>query len=95
MGIPLKVVPASKVIHSEESRFNQAKVYHLVLSGLIFFQKQRKSTFFSFYQAIYVILRRLKNQLDIRLKRPQAKSALKAYQDFYARKKSSHFPHFR
>lgn len=85
MNIPLVVVPQSVVIHSEESQFNPTKTYHLVLSGLIFFEKHKNSTF-SFYQAIYVILRRLKNQFDILLGRPQAGRVRQAYTDFYARK---------
>jgi GT2 family glycosyltransferase len=95
MGIALKVVPRARVFHSEESRFNPSKVYHLVLSGLIFFDKKKKSSIFSFYQAIYVILRRLKNQIDLLFNRPNAESVRKAYQDYYARKKSNHLSHFR
>ena len=91
--IPLAVVTDAIVTHSEESRFNDGKVYHLVFSGLIFFLKH-SGLIFSFYQAIYVILRRLKNALDCFLGKPYAKRVAQAYQDFYASKKSGHFTHF-
>jgi GT2 family glycosyltransferase len=92
--IPLVVVPASGVIHSEESRFNPTKTYYLVLSGLLFFEKHQNRAF-SFYQAIYVILRRLKNHFDVLLNRPQANKVREAHQDFYARKTSNHLSHIR
>lgn len=94
LQIPLMVVPASRVLHSEESQFNPTKTYHLVLSGLIFFEKH-KNRVFSFYQAIYVILRRLKNRFDILLGQPQATRVREAYQDFYDRKNAHHFSHIR
>ena len=94
MGVPLVVVPESQVIHSEESQFNPTKTYHLVLSGLVFFEKHKNGAF-SFYQAIYVILRRLKNHLDVLFGRPQASKVKEAYQDFYARKTANHLAHIR
>ncbi len=92
--VPRLIVPASEVIHSEESQFNSGKVYHLVLSGLLFFDKH-KNIKFSLYQAIYGILRRLKNRIDIVLKRPGSQKVAQAYRDFYARKKANHFSHLR
>jgi GT2 family glycosyltransferase len=91
---PLAVVPRSRVLHSEESQCNPTKIYHLVLSGLIFFEKHQKRAF-ALYQAIYVILRRLKNQVDVLLRLPQASRVREAYTDFYARKTASHFSHLR
>lgn len=94
LQIPRKVVPDAHVVHSEESQFNPQKVYFLVLGGLIFFDKH-KSGIFSFYQAIYVILRRLKNRIDVLLGRPGSEKVAQAYQDFYARKKAHYFPYLR
>lgn len=89
-GIPLRVVRESRVVHSEESRYNEQKIYHLVFSGLIFFAKHSNS-FFSFYQAIYVILRRLKNLIDCYRKKPGSKRVAQAYHDFYTAKKTRNF----
>ena len=94
LRVPLVVVPASQVLHSEESQFNPTKIYHLVLSGLIFFEKHQNRAF-SFYQAIYVILRRLKNHVDVLFGRPQAGKVKEAYQDFYARKTANPLSHIR
>jgi GT2 family glycosyltransferase len=93
-GLSLRVVSEAKVLHSEESKENPSKTYHLVLSGLRYFSKHQ-NTFFSFYQAIYVILRRLKNQGDLLLNKPFAKEVNRAYQEFYGECKPSFFNHLR
>lgn len=93
-GFELLLVPEARVVHSEESRRNPAKTYHLVLSGLIFFQKHAKG-FFRLYQGLYVTIRRIKNHLDVRLGRDQAQSVRQAYDDFSPSRKTPHFADFR
>lgn len=78
------VVSGSWVYHFEKSEKNpENKVYWLVLSGLIFFQKNAK-----FFKRIwikgYFMLRRIKNWADTKIS-PGNKIALvveKAYEDF-------------
>lgn len=93
-GFGLLLVSEARVVHSEESRYNPAKTYHLVLSGLIFFQKHARGLF-RFYQGIYVTIRRIKNHLDVRLGRDQAQSVRQAYDDFSLFRKTPHFADFR
>lgn len=93
-GFELLLVPEARVVHKEESRHNPKKTYHLVLSGLIFFQKHTRG-FFRFYQGIYVTIRRIKNHLDVRLGRDQAQSVRQAYDDFSPLRKAPPFPDFR
>lgn len=83
-GFSLYVASKACVVHSEESVHNPKKTYYLVFSGLLFFQKYAKG-FFSFYQAIYVILRRLKNWFDIKTGTAVAKEVCLAYREFYAK----------
>jgi GT2 family glycosyltransferase len=92
-GIKRIVVPAAQVVHSEESQSSPNKIYFLVLSGLLFFDKHKKNIF-SFYQAIYVILRVIKNTLDFLLKKPQAGRVRGAYSDFYVYKRTKSLPYF-
>lgn len=81
-GYEVVVVPGARVFHAEQSEEQSEKIYHLVLSGLIFFKKQAL-----FYQKLYFLvygtIRRLKNALDLLLRRPHAKRVYQAYHDFY------------
>lgn len=76
------VVPTALVFHSEQSEKNPQKLYYLVLSGLLFFQKHafgwRRP-----YLAIYGTMRRIKNYFDIMRGRDNAQSVRRAYSDFY------------
>ena len=93
-GFSLYVIPNAKVIHSEESIHNPKKTYHLVFSGLLFFSKHTKGLF-SFYQAIYGILRRQKNRWDLFRGKPLAREVSRAYSEFYAKKPSFFFNNLR
>ena len=93
-GFSLYVIPNAKVTHSEESIHNPKKTYHLVFSGLLFFSKHTKGLF-SFYQAIYGILRRQKNRWDLFRGKPLAREVSRAYSEFYAKKPSFFFNNLR
>lgn len=86
-GFSCLVVPKSQVIHSEQSNFNQNKVYHLVLSGLLFFEKhtpwQLRPYIFG-----YVTIRRVKNRIDVWLGREAASMVQKAYATYFSRIKA-------
>ena len=76
------VVPAAQVRHAEQSEENPKKLYFLVLSGLLFFQKH--ATFWQRpYFFVYATIRRLKNRLDIVRGRDAARVVRLAYDDFY------------
>lgn len=81
-GFQVGVVPRAKVYHAEQSRVNPEKLYHLVLSGLLFFEKQA-----SFWQKpyffIYGTIRRIKNIFDRMRGRAGARAVYRAYQEFY------------
>lgn len=76
------IVSSSWVYHFEKSSENPDKIYWLVLSGLIFFQKNA-----SFLKKIwisgYLSLRKLKNKKDLKMgKGEKAQKVKKAYDDF-------------
>ncbi len=81
-GFQTLVVPAARVFHTEQSQRNSQKLYYLVLSGLLFFQKHayswKKPYFF-----VYGTIRRIKNAVDIMRRRDGALSVRRAYDDFY------------
>lgn len=81
-GFETLVVPGARVVHQEQSQKNPQKLYHLVLSGLIFFKKQslfwQKPYFF-----VYGTIRRIKNTIDIVRGRDEALIVHRAYHDFY------------
>jgi len=81
-GFQPSVVPGARVYHAEQSEENPKKLYFLVLSGLLFFQKQA-----AFWQRpyffVYGTIRRLKNRLDIVRGRDAARVVHLAYNDFY------------
>ena len=93
-GFDLYVIPQATVFHSEESIHNPNKTYHLVYSGLLFFFKHKRGLF-SFYQAIYGILRRQKNRWDLLWNKPLAREVYRAYSEFYAKKPSIFFNNLR
>ncbi len=81
-GFDLRVVPRALVWHREQSEANTQKLYYLVLSGLLFFQKQ--ALFWQKpYLFFYVTIRRLKNYWDVVRGRDEAQVVRRAYDDFY------------
>lgn len=81
-GHACRVVPNARVWHREKSRFNPEKLFHLVYSGLIFFQKNTPRRFRA-YLSVYVTIRRIKNALDLLLGREEARLVRRAYERFY------------
>lgn len=82
-GFKSFVVPSARVIHYEKSENNlDNKIYWLVLSGLIFFKKNAPSIFRPWIN-FYLILRRIKNWLDVKIKKDNiSKTVQKAYRDY-------------
>jgi GT2 family glycosyltransferase len=82
-GFKNVVVASSWVYHfekSEEAKLN--KIYWLVVSGLIFFKKNT-SPLVSPWIRVYVLGRKIKNWLDVRLKKDEvSKTVQRAYKDF-------------
>jgi hypothetical protein len=83
-GFELLVVADAQIRHWEKSeKAKMNKVYWLVLSGLLFFQKNALSWPTKAWIFIYVILRRLKNWNDVRKNKTEINTAVqKAYLDF-------------
>lgn len=82
-GFNLAVVPDTSIKHFEKNAEPSGnKIYWLVLSGLMFFQKNA-----TVYQKLwirpYVIMRRIKNWLDIKRGKEEAGYVQKAYRDYY------------
>lgn len=63
VGFDCLVVREAKVLHKEESKFNPRKIYFLVYSGLIFFNKWAPF-YLKPYLFVYVTMRRVKNFWD-------------------------------
>ncbi len=87
-GFSMGVLTSSWVYHFERSeRAMQNKVYWLVFSGLLFFEKNA-SVVLKLWTRPYTLFRRLKNYIDvIRGRNELANIVRKAYQDFkYAKK---------
>jgi hypothetical protein len=83
-GFKRMIVPQSIVYHYEKSEeIKASKVYWLVISGLIFFKKNAPP-WIKPWIFLYVLLRKLKNFLDIKInnKIELALSVRKAYGDF-------------
>ena len=82
-GLRLAVVKDSLIFHKEKSEIKKEnKIYHLVLSGLIFFQKN-SPWWLKSWMLFYTFLRKIKNRRD--LKDPKnilAPVVEKAYLDF-------------
>ncbi len=76
------VVPGARVYHGEQSRSNPDKVYHLVLSGLLFFATHAP-WYWRLYLAAYGTIRRLKNAFDVRFRRGGTSLRVReAYRDY-------------
>jgi GT2 family glycosyltransferase len=81
-GFGLAVVPQCHIRHFEkESPVCGNKLYWLVISGLIFFQKNA-SGLVRHWLTFYFFLRRIKNKKDIKEGKKEAATVQKAYQDF-------------
>lgn len=82
-GFKNVVVPGSWVYHFEKSEGNlKQKTYWLVISGLIFFQKNTP-LFLKPWIKVYASLRKLKNKIDLKFKRNElAETVQKAYTDY-------------
>ncbi|MFZ2187268.1 MAG: glycosyltransferase family 2 protein [Candidatus Moraniibacteriota bacterium] len=81
-GFDCLVVPQAMVWHSEASRKNPSKTYHLVYSGLLFFEKHTPPLLRP-YMALYGTIRRVKNALDRILGRGGAAEEVhRAYEHF-------------
>lgn len=65
-GYALWIVPSAEVVHGEQSeKRNSLKIYFLVLSGLIFFEKNAFG-FWRWWGRLYFFLRICKNETDRR-----------------------------
>lgn len=82
-GFKIKVVPKSVIYHFEASNeLNKNKVYWLVLSGLIFFEKNTPRILRPWIW-FFVQLRKSKNWIDRRIRKNElAEGVFKAYKDF-------------
>lgn len=83
------VVSGSWAYHFEKSEGNlKQKTYWLVISGLIFFQKNTP-IFLKPWIKAYIMLRKLKNKIDLKFKRNElAEIVQKAYKDYKVFEKS-------
>ena len=82
-GYRLAVYPKSRIYHFEKSQENMnRKIYWLVISGLIFFQKNTP-ILLKPWIFVYVKLRKIKNRWDVRKEKNLINEAVqRAYQDF-------------
>lgn len=92
-GIDCMVVPSSKMTHFEKSESDLSnKIYWLVISGLIFFEKNTPDTIRLFVRP-YLHLRKVKNTLDnFNDKNRYAPIVKKAYNDFKIWKQNHRYP---
>lgn len=82
-GFDCLVAPEAKVSHSENSQFNSKKIYYLVYSGLLFFNKWTPF-YLNPYLIVYVTMRRIKNFFDrLRKKNAVAQEVYRAYRDYF------------
>jgi GT2 family glycosyltransferase len=82
VGLKNIIVKNSQVYHQEKSEENQAeKIYWLVLSGILFFQKHAKGWRKIYFQS-YLFLRKLKNFLAVKFFSNEINRSVKqAFQD--------------
>ena len=82
-GFKNLMVSTSWVYHQEKSEGKkEQKIYWLVISGLIFFKKNTPSLLRPWI-AVYILLRKIKNHLEVVFRRNEMALAVKkAYQDF-------------
>jgi GT2 family glycosyltransferase len=87
------VVPGSKMVHFEKSESDlSTKIYWLVISGLIFFEKNTPDAM-KFFVRPYLHLRKVKNMLDnLNDKNKYAPIVKKAYFDFKIWKQNRKYP---
>ncbi len=81
-GFQLMVTSESRVYHFEKSEENKpAKIYWLVLSGILFFRKNAPLLWRP-YISVYLWLRKIKNQMDLKWRNNQfALETRRAYRD--------------
>jgi len=84
-GFDLIIEPSAIAYHAEKSNdTNSAKLYWLVLSGLVFFKKNTPNKL-RLWMFFYLTLRKVKNFLDIYVKKntsPQIMEIRRAYKDY-------------
>jgi len=81
-GYKLAVTPQTQVRHFEKSSASEGnKIYWLVISGLIFFQKNA-TPFMKLWGSLYYFLRRVKNWMDLEKGKKEASQVHNAYQDY-------------
>jgi GT2 family glycosyltransferase len=82
-GFDLLIVPTARIRHLEQSNTNNpAKLYWLVLSGIIFF-KSHASFMQKIWILLYLPLRKIKNFYDIHFSSSvSARNVHRAYKDF-------------
>lgn len=92
-GFECTVIPNTKAIHFEKSEFDLSnKIYWLVISGLIFFEKNTPPII-RFWVRPYLHLRKVKNMLDnLSNKNKYAPLIKKAYNDFKIWKQQKKYP---
>lgn len=81
-GFKLLVVPSARVFHSEQSQSNPKKLYFLVYSGLLFFQKHTQGAL-RLVLSLYGTIRVIKNRFDSMRGKAEATTVRQAYDDFY------------
>lgn len=88
-GYDLAVSAKSRIRHFEKSEKGKEKVYWLVVSGLIFFQKNSPA-WLNPWIYLYVRLRKIKNYFDIKFRKTEtAELVRKAYADYARERKSA------
>lgn len=81
-GFRLLVAPDALVQHKEKSQENPKKIYYLVYSGLLFFQKHTP-WWARPYVRLYGTIRRIKNLWDCQRSKKNALLVRRAYARFY------------
>lgn len=81
-GFTLLILPQTILWHDEQSQFNPQKLYHLVLSGILFFRKHSPSHLRPWI-FFYLWLRKIKNWIDLLKNKdnPEAQKIAAAYRD--------------
>jgi GT2 family glycosyltransferase len=81
-GFLLEIVPETRVFHFEKSSENSNKIYWLVLSGLIFFDKNTP-WFWRPWMWVCRVIRRINNRKNLKKKKNYSFTIKKAFDDFY------------
>lgn len=91
-GFSSIVVPDAKVIHFEKSELDLSnKIYWLVLSGLIFFDKNTPPAL-KLLNNPYLYLRKMKNMIDNMNNKKYSEIVKRAYNDFKIWKRTRKYP---